>query len=137
MSLPPTELLEAFIQHFEDGLARWEHAMQTGDTSQIEAGMGERITCYFGMAGQEQMEVIDRAGIIAGMRDSVTALQGCQKRFENRLVRMRSADEAVVFYEQIVERQGEVLARLFTIETYRCISGQWRCIREVTEHVGA
>lgn len=130
----PDELLDEFTRHFGKGLSQWEQAMTTGNTRPIEEEMPANITCYFGRAGQDLMDVIDRDGIVSGMRQSVAALGGCRKRFKNRVIRMRSADEAVVFFEQVVERDNQVLARLFTIETYRQISGRWQCIREVVEH---
>lgn len=133
----PDELLDEFTLHFEKGLSQWEEAMTTGNTGPIEEEMPANITCYFGRAGQDYMDAIDRDGIISGMRDSVAALVGCRKRFENRVIRMRNADEAVVVFEQVVERENQVLARLFTIEPYRRVSGRWQCVREIVEHAGA
>jgi hypothetical protein len=48
---------------------------------------------YVGRAGQDLVDLIDRDGIVAGMRHSVEDLRGCPKRFENRVIRMRDADE--------------------------------------------
>lgn len=132
----PDDALAEFTREIEEGLSRWQDAMATGDTRPIEQDMAPNITCYFGRAGLDSVDVISRDGIVNGMRQSVAALRGCTKRFENRLIRMRSSDEAVVFFEQVVERESEVLARLFTIETYRRVSGRWRCLREIVEHVG-
>lgn len=136
MGYSPDRLAE-FTAHFHQGLGEWAGAMETGDTARLESEMAEEITCYFGRAGDEKMETIKKEEIVAGMRSSVQALRGCRKRFENVVIRMRSDDEAVVFFEQVVERVDQVLARLFTIETYRRQGGRWLCVREVVEHTGA
>lgn len=133
----PNELLDEFTLQFEKGLSQWEEAMTTGNTRPIEEEMPANIICYFGRTGQDLMDVIDRDGIVSGMRQSVAALRGCRKHFENRVIRMRTAYEAVIFFEQVVERENRVLARLFTIETYRRVSGRWQCVREIVEHAGA
>lgn len=130
-------LLAAFTRHFEHEVELWDEAMRTGETGAIEAYIPAEITCYFARCGMDRAEIIDRKGVVSGMRQSVSALKGCRKRFENRLIRMRGETEAVIFFEQVIERDLQVLARLFTIETYRLTEGNWRCIREVVEHVGA
>lgn len=136
MGYSPDRLAE-FTAHFHQGLGEWARAMETGDTARLEPEMADEIVCYFGRAGVERMEVLRREEIVAGMRSSVQALRGCRKRFENVIIRMRSDEEAVVFFEQVVERADQVLARLFTIETYRRDRGRWLCVREVAEHTGA
>ncbi|MFZ5816620.1 MAG: hypothetical protein ACOY93_15225 [Bacillota bacterium] len=132
------ERLAEFGEQFQRMVGMWEEAMGSGDTRGLESDMAEGVVCYFGQAGAGLMTVLDRDGIVAGMRRSVAALQGCSKRFEHVMIRMRSDEEAVVFFEQVVERAGRVLARLFTIETYqRRSSGHWVCVREVVEHTGS
>ncbi|WP_276310250.1 hypothetical protein [Bacillus salacetis] len=42
---------------------------------------------------------------------------------------------AVVFYEQMVSKDEEVLARLFTIENWCLIDGNWMITREIEEAI--
>lgn len=69
----PDELVVEFVRHFERGLSLWEQAMATGNTGPLEEKMPLNITCYFGPSGQDPMDVFDRTGIVAGMRQSVAA----------------------------------------------------------------
>lgn len=129
--------LQEFVAALDQAEAKWDHAMATGDTAAIEADMPEGIVCYFAARGMQEAQFNDRASIIAGMRQSIGKGGAARKRFENRIIRMRSEDEAVVFFEQIVGKEDQVYARLFTIETWRLMDGQWRCVREIVEHAGA
>jgi hypothetical protein len=72
---------------------------------------------------------------ISGLIESAMYFKGCQKRFENRLIRFRSEDNAVVFYEQLVVKKEEVLARLFTIENWQLIEANWMIVRETEEAI--
>lgn len=127
----------SFRAAWETGLKEWDRAMATGETAPLEAEIPDEMLCYFGLNGTEPLAVYDRTAVITGMRQSVGGLRGCTKRFENPLIRMRSETEAVIFFEQVVCRGDDVLARLFTMETYRLMDGHWRCVREVVEHLGA
>jgi hypothetical protein len=40
-----------------------------------------------------------------------------------------------LFYEQLIVKDGEILARLFTIENWGLIKGRWMVIREIEEAV--
>ncbi len=57
------------------------------------------------------------------------------QRIENRIVRMRSATEAVVFFERLFERDGKVNSRLFTMEFWNLVEGEWKLMRETVEQV--
>lgn len=67
------------------------------------------------------------------MKQSVMHFLGAEKRFENRVIRLRSTDNAVVFYEQLIVLKEEVLARLFTIENWQLIGDKWMIVRETEE----
>ena len=56
-------------------------------------------------------------------------------RFENRVIRLRDKENAVVFYEQLIVKDEEVLARLFTIENWRLMDEKWLVIRETEEPI--
>jgi hypothetical protein len=66
---------------------------------------------------------------------SVKHFLGANKRFENRVIRLRNNENAVVFYEQLIVKDEAVVARLFTIENWRFMNGKWMVIREIEEPI--
>ncbi|WP_167360103.1 hypothetical protein [Halobacillus dabanensis] len=42
---------------------------------------------------------------------------------------------AVVFYEQLILIDAELLARLFTIENWQLLDGKWMIVREIEEPI--
>lgn len=125
--------LEEFTSFYEIKIKQWHNAMITGDTSSLEADMVEDYKVFFFKKEAEAPDIFTAGEAIAGMRDSVSALPGAQKKFENKQIRLRSDDEAIVFYEQLLEKEGNVLVRLFTFEIWKYIEGKWKIIREVVE----
>lgn len=69
------------------------------------------------------------------MKQSVTHFLGANKRFENRVIRLKDNENAVVFYEQLIVKKEEVLARLFTIEYWQLSNDKWMIIRETEERI--
>jgi hypothetical protein len=67
------------------------------------------------------------------MEQSVKHFLGKNKKFINRVIRLRNNENAVVFYEQLVVKSGEVLARQFTIENWEIINKKWMTVRETEE----
>ncbi|HEX7064353.1 MAG TPA: DUF4440 domain-containing protein [Bacillales bacterium] len=126
-----TTFTEMHDRYFE----KWDHAMKSGDPSELEKLMPEDYYVTFFIRNQEKPAFFDRAEAIQGMRQSVSSHNGKTKRFENRVIRLRDAGNAVVFYEQVIEKDGEALARLFTIEDWRNRNGQWELAREIQEPI--
>jgi hypothetical protein len=58
------------------------------------------------------------------MKQSVMHFLGAEKKFEIRVIRLRDEESAVVFYEQLIVKDEIVLARLFTIENWKCLNGK-------------
>jgi hypothetical protein len=74
-----------------------------------------------------------REGAVEEMRKSIKS--GNKLRTENRMIRMRSATEAVVFAERVIEKDGAAVARIFHVETHRLLDGAWMLMRETMEQV--
>lgn len=122
-----TKMHDEFIEH-------WNLAMQTGDTSALER-MAEHYYVAFFMGAKEQPAFYNRDEAVNGMRLSVNELLGAEKKFENRVIRLKDMNLAVVFYELLIEKDDKILARLFTIENWQLIDGQWLLVREIEEQV--
>jgi hypothetical protein len=67
------------------------------------------------------------------MKQSIKHFLGAEKKFEIRVNRLRDNENAVVFYEQLIVKDENVLARLFTIENWRLLIGKWMVMREIEE----
>ncbi|WP_254660824.1 hypothetical protein [Bacillus sp. FJAT-27225] len=85
--------------------------------------------------GNEKPIFFTKQEAINGMEQSVRHFLGATKKFENRVIRLRSNDNAAVFYEQLIVKDEKVVARLFTIENWRLMNGKWMIIREIEEPV--
>jgi hypothetical protein len=101
----------------------------------LEEEMIGEYKVYFFTKGQDDPAVYKIDEIIDGMRKSVTALKGASKKFVNKVIRTRNDDNAIVFYEQIIEKEGQEISRLFTIESWKWLEEKWVLFREVVEPV--
>lgn len=110
------QLLKDFIQFHNNSQSQWEEVMKSGDASRFETDFLDTMKTFFFAKGQENPAIYELDEIIGGMSQSVEALKGGAKRFENKVIRMRGEDETVVFFEQVIEFNGKEVARLFTLK---------------------
>lgn len=126
--------LAEFTNRHDQFINDWNKAMHTGDTSALECMADDYYVSFFSGASDKPM-MFDRNESIAGMKQSVEQLLGAQKKFENRVIRLKNKGNAVVFYELLLEKDGNVLARLLTIENWQLTDNQWLLAREIVEQV--
>ncbi|MED4206835.1 hypothetical protein [Neobacillus mesonae] len=112
----------------------WNFAMSSGNTSSVERMTEDYYVAFFN-SGNEKPIIFTKQEAINGMEQSVKHFLGANKRFENRVIPLRNNENAVVFYEQLIVKDEEVLARLFTIENWRLINEKWMIIRETEESI--
>ncbi|HET7615900.1 MAG TPA: hypothetical protein VFK27_02995 [Bacillales bacterium] len=124
-----------FMEMHDRFLEEWKHAMAGGDTSGLEEKMASGYFVAFFRRGDEKPMFFNRDEAVEGMRQSVVSNKGAEKHFKNRLYRMRDDRNAVVFYEQIIEKEDETFTRFFTIENWRLYDGGWFLISEVQEWI--
>lgn len=128
------KLLDDFTKMHNEFINDWAIAMSTGDTTSIERIAADYYVAFF-KSGNEKPLYFTREEAISGMKQSVTHFLGAEKKFENRVIRLRDEGNAVVFYEQLIVRDEKVLARLFTIENWNLENGKWVVIREIEEAI--
>lgn len=126
--------LMIFTQMHDEFIEDWNLAMQSGDTSKLER-MAEHYYVAFFMGAKDKPAFYNKEEAVNGMRLSVNELLGAEKKFKNRVIRLKDTNHAVVFYELLIEKDDKVLARLFTIENWQLINGQWLLVREIEEQV--
>ncbi|MEH7442968.1 hypothetical protein V7201_11740 [Bacillus sp. JJ1122] len=128
------DLLSEFTTMHDGFVADWNEAMQSGDPSSVERMAEDYYVAFFNGMTDKPM-IFNKQDSVDGMKQSVRHFLGCEKKFENRVIRLRNPDNAVVFYEQLVVKNEEVLARLFTIENWQLIEGSWLIVRETEESI--
>lgn len=135
MNTLPDQLLKEFTSFHDRLTAQWENADATTDTAPMEAACHATYHGTFGGPGMDEVAPFNRADGLEGFRNAIKA--GNHARIENRTIRMRSSTEAVVFFERIFHKVkgGEPVARLFTVEYWRLIDGEWKLMRETVEQV--
>jgi hypothetical protein len=126
--------LEDFIHTHDEFIMDWNIAMSSGETSSLERMTEDYYVAFFKGPHDKPM-IFNKQEAISGMRQSVKHFSGASKRFQNRIVRLKDNENAVVFYEQVIEKNEKVLARLFTIENWKLINGKWMIVRETEEAV--
>lgn len=126
--------LDDFTKMHDGFIRDWSHAMSSGDTSLVERMTEDYYVAFF-KRGIERPIIFNKVEAISGMNQSVSHFMGANKRFENRVIRLRDSENAVVFYEQLVVKDEEVLARLFTIENWTVMNGKWMVLREIEEQI--
>lgn len=108
--------LAEFTTMHDEFIIDWNKAMKTGDTSALERMHEDYYVTFFNGSHEKPM-LFSREEAIKGMRESVKQLIGVQKKFKNRVIRLKNPENTAVFYELLIEKDEKILARLFTIET--------------------
>ncbi|XXM72427.1 hypothetical protein ACQ0QQ_00555 [Lysinibacillus sphaericus] len=126
--------LDNFTKMHDEFIKDWAYAMSTGDTASIKRMAAEYYVAFF-KSGNEKPDYFTREEAASGMKQSVKHFLGAEKKFENRVIRLRDEKNAVVFYEQVIVKDEKVLARLFTIENWTLRSGKWVVMREIEEAI--
>lgn len=127
-------MLFEFTKMHDSFLSDWNNAMSSGDTFSLER-MTENYYVAFFRNSNDKPHFFNKQDAIVGMNQSVLHFLGAQKKFENRVIRLRDLENAVVFYEQLIVKNDEVLARLFTIENWILIDEKWMIAREIEESI--
>ncbi|GAF11474.1 hypothetical protein JCM19046_1403 [Bacillus sp. JCM 19046] len=112
----------------------WNSAMNTGETTALEK-MNETYYVAFFYNSSEKPSYFTKEESIEGMKKSIDDLRGAKKRFENRLIRMKDEQNAVVFYELVIDQNGESIARLFTIENWIKKGASWLLANEIQQSI--
>ncbi|MDZ5472241.1 hypothetical protein SM124_10825 [Bacillus sp. 31A1R] len=126
--------LYEFTKMHDEFISDWNHAMSSGDTTSVDRMTEDYYVAFFN-SGNEKPVFFTKQEAISGMEQSVNHFLGANKRFENRVIRLRNNENAVVFYEQLIVKDEEVLARLFTIENWNFINEKWMIVRETEEPI--
>ncbi|KAA0547057.1 nuclear transport factor 2 family protein [Bacillus sp. BGMRC 2118] len=129
-----TNVVASFTDMHDDYHAKWNQAMITGDVSSFDYMADEYYVAFF-RSETEKPLFFTKQEAIDGMKQSVMQFKGAQKKFENRVIRMKNNETAVVFYEQVIEKNGYVVATLFTIEYWKLVDHKWKIIRETEEPI--
>ncbi|MGD6780975.1 hypothetical protein ACQCT3_15835 [Sutcliffiella horikoshii] len=126
--------LNEFTEMHDEFIRDWELAMSSGDTSSVQRMSDDYYVTFFNNDNEKPF-FFTRQEAIEGMEQSVKHFYRANKRFANRVIRLRDNENAVVFYEQLIVQDENVLARLFTIENWKLINGKWMVIRETEEQI--
>lgn len=126
--------LNEFTMMHDEFIKDWNKAMQSGDTSSVERMAEEYYVAFFNDSKEKPL-FFTRQEAIEGMKQSVNHFLGATKRFENRVIRLKNNSHASVFYEQLIVKDDEVLAQLFTIENWNWQNGKWMVVREIEQPI--
>ena len=128
------KLLNEFTKVHDEFIADWNEAMISGDTSLLDRMTEDYYVAFFKSINDKPI-MFDKEEAVTGMKQSVMHFLEAEKKFENRVIRLRNNENAVVFYEQLIVKNEEILARLFTIENWEFINMKWVVVRETEESI--
>lgn len=134
MSEPFELQLLLFTAMHDRYIQDWNLAMATGDTSALER-MSEDYYVAFFNGVKDKPILFSKQDAVSGMQQSVNELLGAKKVFNHRVIRLKDDSHAVVFFELCIEKESQVLARLFTIEKWECIDGRWWIASEIEQGI--
>lgn len=127
-------LLNDFTRIHDEFITDWNKAMISGDTSSLDRMTEDYYVAFF-KGIYDKPIMFNKQEAVTGMKQSVMHFLGAEKKFENRVIRLRNNENAVVFYEQLIVKNEEILARLFTIENWEFINMKWVVVRETEESI--
>ena len=128
------EQLIHFTRMHDRYIQDWNDAMASGDTSAVERMSEDYVVAFF-HGVKDKPVLFSRAEAVSGMQQSVHELLGAKKVFNHRVIRLKDESHAVVFYELCIEKEDQVLARLFTIEKWELIEGRWMVAGEIEQGI--
>ena len=126
--------LNEFIQMHDEFISDWNEAMNSGDTSSLDRMTEDYYVAFF-KGVKDKPILFNKQEALTGMKQSVKQFLGANKKFDNRVIRLKDNENAVVFYEQLIVKNEEVLARLFTMENWTLINEKWMIVREIEEPI--
>lgn len=126
--------LNEFTKMHDEFMTDWNKAMRSGDTSSLEKMTKDYYVAFF-KGSTDKPILFNRQEAVSGMKQSVKNFKDAKKKFENRVIRLKDNENAVVFYEQLIDKDGEIVARLFTIKSWQFTSGNWMIVREIEESI--
>lgn len=127
----PDQVLREFTE-FYDEMERFVAELGPGsDLGPLEETLHHTYHQRFGGPGMDETVAGSREAAIGGMKGMLES--GHKVQSAGRTIRLSSPNEAVVFVERVVTKEGEAVARAFHVETYRLIDGNWRMVRESME----
>ncbi|WP_245640076.1 hypothetical protein [Paenibacillus dakarensis] len=127
-------VLGRFSEMHDQFIADWHAAMNSGDTSALELMTDDYYAAFFNDAKEKPL-FFNTEESVSGMKDSVRQLLGGKKIFNNRLIRLKDNENAAVFYDLSIEFNGNVVARLFTIENWQLINTKWLIASEIQQRI--
>ncbi|MGN1400173.1 MAG: hypothetical protein ACI4XL_01580 [Bacillus sp. (in: firmicutes)] len=126
--------LNEFTKMHDEYISDWNEAMISGDTSSLNRMTDEYYVAFFKGINDKPI-MFNKQDALTGMKQSVIHFLGANKKFENRVIRLRNNENAVVFFEQLIVKNEDILARLFTIENWKMINEKWMIVRETEEPI--
>lgn len=60
---------------------------------------------------------------------------GGKKIFNDRVISLKDNENAAVFYDLLIEYNGKIVARLFTIENWQFIEEKWLIVSEIQQRI--
>ncbi|MCQ6268669.1 hypothetical protein M1K46_24135 [Fictibacillus sp. WQ 8-8] len=94
----PKNQLKEFAKMHDEFITDWNEAMTSGDTSSLDR-MAEDYYVAFFKGVDEKPIIFNKEDAITGMIQSVMHFPGAKKKFEDRAIRLRNNENAVVCYE--------------------------------------
>lgn len=113
----------------------WNEATAARDSGPVERMLYPNYHGWFANSS-ESAAPFTAAEAIQAFRQYVDSLRGSTVHAENRTIRYRGTNEAVVSYELSYRTNGEVHARALLMECWKQEAGQWRLLRDFTEADG-
>ncbi|GAA0352940.1 hypothetical protein [Bacillus horti] len=124
-------LVEQFKSLHDEFASLWAEAMKSGHTDKVVAMYDKDYSCTVFMKDNSQSLVFQYEEAMEGLMQSVQALIGAQKRFENCIIHTKHDSYSYVFYEQVIVQDNKELSRIFTTEEWALKDDQWLIVREV------
>lgn len=123
---------ETFHDRYIDA---WNQATAMGDIGPVERMLSPTYHGWFANSSASA-DAFTSADATKAFGQVVDVLEGATVHVENRTIRYRGEDEAVVSYELSYRTNGEFRSRALMMECWKRDARQWRLLRDFTEADG-
>jgi hypothetical protein len=125
----------AFVDVHDQCLNAWDKAIISGEAGELSRFPSINYQGIFGYSGVTEIVPTSREDAVDGLGKLLSYVAGANHTAQNRIVKMRNDNEAVVSYERIISKEGHVTMTFLVLQTWRVEDGQWKIFREIAEYI--
>jgi hypothetical protein len=124
-----------FISFHDKCLADWDKAIRIGEIGELSEYPSNEYQGFFGYKGITDLTPTLKEEAISGLKQLLNYVAGSEHIAQNRVIKMRNENEAVVSYERIITKEHSIDMSFLVIQVWHFKDRRWEIVREIAENI--